>query len=220
MKKQCKEGNIPSFFSYNKVVIYINKNYIENYILNPTSTKKVKRLLWYELWQKKSNYIEYYYNKIKNKYKIIDESINYYIGMLEKGIIYLKKYDNYYEYYYLQHKIFLNDNSSDLSNLKADIKERDCSEYLKYLFFKQDYDEKAISDFILKTNNKFNYDLVIARLLYPSYYLFFLEKFITEKVGYDDLNRIICRSKEYELYVNSIVLNINKYYEKKIGLPF
>ena len=94
---------------------------IDFYILNPKRLNKIKKLDWYDLWIKKSNYIINYYESIKGKYSIIDESINYYMVMLDMSIIYLKGYSDYYDYVYIQHGIILDNDKY----IKEDIKERD-----------------------------------------------------------------------------------------------
>ena len=189
--------------------------YIDNYdyyIFNPIFLNKKIKLNWRSLWIKKSDYISKYISKIRKNYKEIDESIDYYLTMLEMAIYYLKDYDNYIDYAYVQHKIINN------MELNEDVKERDFSEYLKYTFFNKNYSMNYIYDLIEKGINIFNYDLVVARLLFPSYYLFYLEKYIID--GENNLNSIIERTSEYELYVKNIVNRINLYRDKKIVLPF
>lgn len=191
-------------------------NYI-NYIFNPVGLKNIKKLNWKDLWIKKSDYIQGYYLKIKGKYKIVDESINYYITMIEMAIYYLKDYDNYYDYFYKQHIIVFDGLFFDKNYFKEDVKERDFAEYLKYLFVKGNYDLNDIYN-LLEKGRKFNYDLVVARLLFPSYYIFYLEKFLLYHQD-SELVNIISRSSEYEEYIKKIVNKINEFKVKKIILP-
>ena len=44
---------------------------------------------WSILWQEKIDYYEYQFKHIKGKYKSIDESFNYFIGLTENAISYL-----------------------------------------------------------------------------------------------------------------------------------
>ena len=188
---------------------------IDYCILNPIRLNKKKKLNWYELWINKSNYIVSYYETIKGKYSIIDESIDYYMVMLEMGIYYLKNYLDYYDYVYIQHNVILNNSMT----IKEDVKERDFAEYLKYLFYNNS-DINDVYKLLKKTKNKFNYYLVVARLLYPSYYLYYLEKVIVSFEDYDKLNNIVNHSTEYETYIKCIVNKMNEYLIKKIVLPF
>lgn len=188
---------------------------MKNYILNPIKLNKIKRLEWFDLWVNKSNYITNYYQGIKGKYKIIDESINYYLVMLDISICYLKKYTKYYNYVYIQHNIILDNNMC----IKEDIKERDFAEYLKYLFYKN-YDIKYVYDLIKTSSNIFDYHLVIARLLYPSYYLFYFECVVINNSNQDKLYEIVKKSCDYEKYLKNVVDKMNEYLTKKIVLPF
>ena len=187
---------------------------IDFYILNPKRLNKIKKLDWYDLWIKKSNYIINYYESIKGKYSIIDESINYYMVMLDMSIIYLKGYSDYYDYVYIQHGIILGNDKY----IKEDIKERDFAEYLKYLFY-NNYDIEKVYN-LIRRGKDFNYNLVVARLLYPSYYLFYLDEFIINHVDYDNLLHVVNMASEYEIYVKNIVSEMNSFLQKKIVLPF
>ena len=186
--------------------------YIENYILNPIPLYTRKKLKWLELWINKSDYIINYYNSIRGKYKIIDESIDYYIVMLEYGIYLLKDYSNYYDDIFMQHSIIL-----DNGFLLEDVKERDFAEYLKYMFLHVKYDIDVICK--IMEEGKYNYDLVVARLLFPSYYFYYFERVINDK-DYDKMCDIVSRVGEYEIFLKRIVDKINEKKSKKIILPF
>lgn len=194
------------------MVIDITEYYISN------SSRKVKKLEWRKLWIYKSDYIINYYKNISGKYRIIDESIDYYIVLLELGIFYLKKYDSYYDYALLQHELIINDLND--SNLKYDFKERKFAEYIKYLFFYKTYSIDFIYNLIEKNIGKLNFELVVARLLFPSYYFYYFEKVVVNNEKYDNLANIVIRASEYEDYLKSIVNKINSYLDKKIVLPF
>ena len=194
------------------MVIDITEYYISN------SSGKVKKLEWRRLWIYKSDYIINYYKNINSKYEIIDESIDYYIVLLELGIFYLKKYDNYYDYTLLQHEMIIDDLNNN--NLKYDFKEREFAEYIKYLFFNKTYSIDFIYNLIEKNIGKLNFELVVARLLFPSYYFYYFEKVVVDNEKYDNLVDIVRRTSEYEDYLKSIVSKINSYLDKKIVLPF
>lgn len=192
----------------------------EYYILNPIVLDKKKKLDWSNLWINKINYISNYYKNIKGKYAIIDDSIDYYICMSEVAIYYLKKYDNYYDNAFVQHKLIFKSIFFDRLFLKEDLKERDFAEYIKYLFLSQDYDVNYIYSLIKNGIANFNYDLVIARLLFPSYYFYYLEKIIVDGEDYEKLENLVKSSDKYEKYLIDIVNKINQYSTKKIILPF
>jgi hypothetical protein len=187
-------------------------------IFRPVCLNVKKRLEWKELWIKKSEYIEKLCFSMKGQYRIIDESINYYIAMLEMAIYYLKDYDNYYDYIYVQHNIILDDFFKNDINVRYDIRERDFAEYLKYIFFNMQYKSVDIYSLLEKGKNIFNYDLVVARLLFPSYYYLYLEKYILNSD--EKIFEIVDRHLEFEEYVKMIVNIMNYLGQKKIIIPF
>lgn len=181
--------------------------------MNPLRLNKKKKIDWIDLWINKSDYIANYYENIKGKYEIIDESIDYYMAMLEMGIYYLHDYSNYYDYVYIQHNMLLN------NELKEDFKERDFAEYLKYLFY-NDYSIDYIYNILDNGSAKYNYYLVFARLLFPSYYFYYFDDIILNNKSYDKLKKVIELSCEYEMFLKNIAFKMNNYLIKKIVLPF
>ena len=139
--------------------------------------------------------------------------------MMELAINRIKKYSDYVETVYVQPKIILEKKDYEKENFIYDIKERYFAEYLKYLFYSNKYEMSQIYSFIKNEKEELNYDLVTARLLLPTHYLFYFEKMIID--GDDTgLKKVIERVDEYEIYVNLIVKEINKVYHKKIVSPF
>lgn len=155
-----------------------------------------------------------YYENIRGKFKIIDDSIDYYMVMAESSIYYLKKYDNYYDKCFVQYSMFLEEEF----RVKEDIKERNFAEYLRYLFYNE-YNIDYIYKLIDRCNGIFNFDIVIARLLFPSYYFYYLEKGINNN-SFDGLKRVIDKTSEYEKYLSLIAEKMNSFLVKKIVLPF
>ena len=164
------------------------------------------------MWIEKSDFIERYYETIKGKYENIDESIDYYMGMLELSILLLNKYQNYHEIGYLEHKKINKDSLNNPLNIKIDVKERDFAEYLKYLFFSNQYKSINISDLIINNKNNYNFNLVISRIIYPNYYFDIVDEILLEKENQRALLKIISRNKEYEKYIEKIIKTIKKIY--------
>lgn len=169
--------------------------------------EKKKIPSWKSLWIKKSDYIQDYYKKIKGKYKLIDESFDYYIGLLELAIYYLKDYGNYFDKLYIEHEIVDEENYYNPLNIKLDIKERDFAEYLKFLFYSSQYKKSNLHKLLLEFKNTYDYNLVISRLIYPSYYFNLFDDIILGKKE-EELKSVICRNKEYEEYINQILVEI------------
>lgn len=150
-----------------------------------------------KLLMEKSSLIEELYKKNKNKYKLIDNSIDYYMSMLELSIYYLKDYDNIF-----------------------DIKERCFSNYLKVIFFNNSY-KNINMEKIINKNNTYNYNLVIARLFYADYYFDLVEDIFLEKKNQLELNYIINRVDEYWDYLKYIISIVEKIYPiKKVSLRY
>lgn len=167
-----------------------------------------------KLWQKKCDYIEYQQLHIIGKYPIIDESIDYYIGLTETAITYLIYNDSYdiNEKKYLSHKRINQKDYYNPLNTKIDYRERDLSEYLKYIFLNEEYHKKNIEK-IIESNNLTEKESIrlLARMLYPSFYYDEYFEYIKKKTNEKKLLNIIKRVNEYEnyLYLIQNILNSN-----------
>ena len=212
---QNKDYILLKYIKYNfklEDLIYKNKLALSN---------KKKLLTWRNIWIDRSNYIEEKYQKIINKYNIIDESIDYFYGLLEAAIYLLRDYQKYYDYLYLQH-IFINYfDYFNPCNIKLDVKERDFSNYLKYLFFSNKYKDIYIDKIIIKNLDNYNFNLILARLIYPDYYFNLLDELIDNNYIFnnnifDEIKNIILLVDDYELYISNIyrVLLENKVIKK------
>lgn len=172
---------------------------------NSLSLNKMQRVGWRDLWIKKSDYIEYYYMNIIGKYKLIDESIDYYLGLLELAIFYLYDYGEYQDVSFIEHKYFDKRHLCNPLNLKADVKERDFAEYLKCIFFDNEYHNVNIEELIIRYKDYYNYELVVARMLFPNYYFDLFDKIILLEESENALYKIISRNREYEAYLKRII---------------
>ena len=173
---------------------------------------------WQELWMKKCDFIEYQMNHIINKYKIVDESIDYYIGLIEVAICYLNynvKNKNIKKY--LVHKRIDEKNFFNPLNVKIDVKERDLAGYLKHLFLKENYNEEMVEKIIYRVNLDYDESVrLFSRMLFPSHYLDVYDKVIRDEIKEEELKKIVLRTNEYELYLKMIFKILNK----KNELPF
>lgn len=189
---------------------------IEERINNKISLVQAKYLLdrsnWYFLWSKKNDYIEYQSNYIRSKYSLIDDTIDYYLGMAETALAYLNNIDKL-EIQQAKTITYRRVNETEMSNplnLIVDYKERDISEYLKYLFINQKIDPKKIKSSLLKAEfNKASYIKIYARLLYPNYYFDLYENIEIGKSAEDKLLKMTKRIDEYEIYLRDIYDIIN-----------
>jgi len=217
-------------FIFNKensiITNYNNKNYVlievndklrlSKYISIPLN--QTIKLSWRDLWIEKSDFIENYYSKIRNNNSLVNESFDYYLGLLELAIFYLNNYVNYYGYAYIQHKLFNYDDLYNPLNIKIDVKERDFAEYLKYIFINNEYNNINISELLRNNKDIYDFNLVIARVIYPNYYFDLLDEIIDGNETETILNGLIIRSLEFEKYVNNIIEEVSLFYPiKKIS---
>ena len=183
------------------------------------SKYNLDRSNWYYLWSKKNDFTEYQYTYQKGKSKILDESIDYYMGMAETAISYLKIMQDENintQNLYLSHKrIELKELYNPL-NIVVDYKERDISEYLKYLFYNEQENNININEIInIVQNYNLQPERIYARLIYPTYFFDICEKFDTEKNFENDLKKIIYNADKYEQYLKIIYNEFSKKFSIK-----
>ena len=197
-------------------VIFLIKNYIFNpsFLFQPLVISDKFYLEWRDDWIQKSDYILSFYSSIKGKYSLIDESIHYYLGLLDYCIYLLNNYIGYYDYGCVQHKRFSLKKYFNPVYFKIDVKERDFADYLKYLFFSNQYKKIHISELISCGKNYFNYNLVFIRLIFPDYYFDVFDNIILGKDS-SSLYNIIYKQNSYLDYIQMIRSEIEKVYPIK-----
>lgn len=169
------------------------------------------KCLWYYQWIKRSEYIENIYLSIKGKYLLIDDSFDYYLGLLEMSIYYLRDYSNYVSNGYIQHERISDLLFYNPLFIKIDIKERDFAEYIKYLFWSGEYRKINIQEFIYNNKDNYNFSLVIARLLYPNYYFDILDQIVFFDEDIKSLEEIVFRTLEFRNYFFNILCEIKQF---------
>lgn len=191
-------------------IIYVDNNV--NYLLDRSN--------WYFLWSKKNDYIEKDYKRIEGKNIYLDESIDYYIGLAENAITYLNVTENTNNNLIkcISHKRITENNTHNPLNIVIDIRERDISEYIKYLFFSQKITEKKLEEiisYILET--KLSKEKIYGRLLYPTYFFDIYDIIEENENATLEISKIIKRVDEYEkLLINFYTIVSKKTNIKKI----
>lgn len=209
-----------SLFTKYKDNIYVllklkDCNNFKESILKPVKVQTEEEVKdWSTLWMEKCDFIEYQLLHINGKYKIIDESIDYYIGLIEVAIAYLRYNEkNKDSNKYLAHKRVEENNFYNPLNIKLDAKERDIAGYLKWLFLKEDYSEEEVRIFLNQLNlDKDSRIRLFARMLYPSHYLDLYDRLINDEDNEEKIKKVVRRTTEYEYYLKIIfdILNKNK----------
>ena len=192
--KKNKKGAYLTIINKEKYILYkldSKKIIMNNLILNNNGRN------WKELWIKKVERLS------KHSYCTeLEEYFDYYIGLAECAISAWNKVDKSKIKYSICRKRMSNDIKNP-NNAIIDIRERDISELIKEeLFNNKKVELEQYISFIKK--NELNIELIYCRLLFPTYYLDILEKYIINK-KYDNykMEKIINKRKEYEYLLNS-----------------
>ncbi len=195
----------------NKLYVLIEKKNIKETLPSIrliTTDKKylLDRTEWNILWGKKIDYVEYNEKHIKGIYTSIDESINYFVGMSETAINYFK-YNittTIHEKAICRRRMEPAEYYNPL-NIVIDYRMRDIGEYLKKIFWTNNYTQDKVYEILNKVeNNNYNYKLLYARLLFPNYYFDAYDQVVNNIRDQEIIKIIISRIDEYETYINNI----------------
>lgn len=174
-------------------------------------------LNWKELWEEKIDYYEYQMNQLGFKYKILKESFSYYIGLSEVAINILnyvnkKNINSYVCHKRINYKEGMDDFLNPL-NIVIDNRTRDIAEYFKINYINGSIEINDVLNYINNINLNYNESLLLlARLMYPSYYFDVYDKVIQEKISEDKVNFYIKKNAHYETFLKGIYLFLkNKY---------
>ncbi len=177
---------------------------------------------WAELWSSKVDYFEYQVRQLGKDKTIILNSFSYYIGLVENAISYVNSTKKKYqispkEKITLQRKrvVFPNFNINYFNPLHyvIDIELRDIASYFKSLFFNSYEDLWIEVHAYLKQNplSIYGYQLLYARLLYPSFYFDIYEKVIEGEMEEEALIPIINKAEDYELFLKDMYEVLSHY---------
>ena len=217
-------NNIPYILC--KINININKpitlgeiNYLSSKVISTNS--KITYHSWQDLWSIKMDYLEKVINENGKKYPIIVDSFNYFVGMAENAISYYnnlsnKEVDN--NSLVISHRIInINDTVYaiyDPVNIIIDHKARDIAEYIKYSFFNDNTNIFKELNIYFKYNYYTKDDVVmlLARVLYPSFYFNMYEDIMINSKEEKIITNITSKLDKYELYLTRIFKYFNNFY--------
>ena len=185
-----KVNNIENDFDKNDIYKFWNINTnLDNYNIIDEWTKEVDDL--------ENKMIEY--NK---EFQLIQESINYFIGMAENAIELLndnKKIINNYNDsigHKLSYELF---NSNSLYNPFTFIKTNkmyDVSNYIKYIFLKNEIDYNEVESFFIN-GSEYENIFLFCNLLYPSVYFDLVKKILAGEEEESKIKLFINKIKKY-----------------------
>lgn len=191
-----------------------------NKLILSNDNSRLYRNNWGELWSKKIDYFEYQLSELGKGKLIVIDSFSYYVGLAENAITYVNRTNELYKEQKpkitLAHRrIFVPNTKLNYLNPLSfifDLEVRDVAEYIKMTFF---YGEDAFLELatylkIQKLSN-YNYHMLYARLLYPSYYFDVYEDIMNNGADEEKLLKIINKVDEYEEFLLKSYNEICKY---------
>ena len=209
--EQINKGNIKRKISIKDL---LKKERIYNF----SKYKYILRTNWYNLWIEKIDYIVYQREHIKERYLILDQYLDYYLGLSENAISYInsigylkkderdipvishRRINSIYalEYY-------------EIGNIVLDHYTRDICEYIKYIFFHEKTDFKAINTIINSINlSEYGWALFLGRMLFPTYFFDLYDTIINEEKEETEVRWLINKIEEYESLLKDVCKQINK----------
>ena len=205
----------------NNAITYNDINYIQLNTYNINYDKMLLRNNWVKLWSEKIDYYEYQMTELRRKYKILHNTIDYYIGLGENAILYIinnkEKLD--IKNYVVSHKrINISNSTFEFFNPLSyviDSRVRDTAEFIKDSFFKDKITLNEVFNILNYNNYSYSeYILFISRLLFPSYYFDIYDEIVNNNLNENNIEKIVNKSSSYETFLNNIINYI--YYEKRV----
>ena len=193
-----------------------NKLTLNNY------NSKLYRNNWENLWMQKVDYFEYQIRELGLDKQVIKNSFSYYIGLAENAISYVHnvklKYPSQGTTVLSHRRIFYPNYKLNYLNPLSfifDLEVRDIAEYLKAMFFSEDDESEILEElksFLkIKRLTIYEYNMLYARLLYPSYYFDIYEEIMNKERSEEDLLKIISKNENFEEFLKKAYLEITKY---------
>ncbi len=219
-------NNVP----YILLEIYINKDaritlpeicHINNNSINIECDKVISRYDWTTLWEAKNDYFEAQINEIGKKYPNLCSYANYYIGLAENAISYVRNAANVKEEALMgicHKRINSNDDLFSLYNpvnFVYDYRIRDICEYIKTSFFNDEDAYSLVTEYL--KNNYLSYKealLFYGRLLYPSYFFDLHDDIVNYNLEESTIEKIILKADDYEVFLLNVYLFISKIYNR------
>ena len=195
--------------------------YIQNNTFNISKDKYLLRIDWVKLWSLKIDYYEEQTKHISKDFTLLNDSIDYYIGLGENAISYFVFNNIKIDNYVLAHRR-INLKSSNFYNpinYIIDSRVRDFSEYIKFLFFEDKMNIDILKCYLDYINfTKSEYILFISRLLFPTYYFDMFDEIISNNINEDAIKKVLNKSNDYITFIKSTMYYI--IYNKKINIPY
>lgn len=196
----------------NKIITYED---IINFKLS-IDTKKYKiidKSNWSTNWSNKIDFINYQFSQVQNKYPVIENSIDYFIGIWENAISYANNNPIIKEKNLAHKRITTKTDLLEFLNplnFIIDYQERDVGEYIKSYIMTKNYSNDIIYQKI-RNLPKNSIILIITRILFPSYYFDIYEDIILKNKKEEELKDIINKRNNITKLLNYIFDKYSNY---------
>ena len=187
--------------------------------INNQPLDKLERNNWEILWANKIDYFEMQVHENAKKYPLIRESFDYFIGLSENAISYLvntkrEVSPTIYDMKVISHNS-LDNSLYDPLNIILDHKARDVAEYIKMSFFNNNLNifKELEEYFHYNYYSIYGIRVLFARILYPSFYFDLYDGIISGKNDEKQLNMIIDKINDYEIYLYNVYLFLKWFYD-------
>lgn len=212
------------FININKPIYLSEVSYISN--VRVAYDNNLMRSNWVSLWTNKIDYLEYHHEQNYQKYPLLAASFDYFIGLSENAIAYLnntieRMSPDSSDVGVISHDILKIDDTVyslyNPLNIIIDHKARDLAEYIKLSFFNDNFNIFEELDEYFKYNyfSFYGINLLIARILYPSFYFDKYDEIISNRSNESAILKITSRINEYEKYLQDMFSYFHKYYDIK-----
>lgn len=205
----------------NKPIVLAEISYLSG--VQISYPNELMRANWANLWINKIDYLEYHQEQNYQKFPLLADSFNYFVGLSENAISYLNQTITKYkpeksDIGVISHDVMLLDDTVyslyDPQNMIIDHKARDLAEYIKVSFFKDNYSIFDELDEYFKYHyfSLYGIQLVIARVLWPSFYFEIYDGILRNQMNESVILKITSRIDEYEKYLADVFNYFHKYY--------
>ena len=188
------------FITLQDILYYVNTRIEKN------KYPSIQRESWKQLWINIIEYMEYQMNQFANKYKLLSESYNYYIGIIENCISLVDEYKDQDQYLTINHnrlhiKTTLDEFYNPLEFI-LDRRVRDLGEYTK----KNTNENIKIIEQIINSKilNNYEIQLLFIRILYPSTFIDIYDEIINEKKNENEIKKYLSKVEYNENEIKKI----------------
>lgn len=197
---------------------------IDQFVTYNNKLTNLIRFPWFQLWENKVDYFETIFYSNQNKYKDIYALFQYFIGISENAILYLKNCDKEEKKDFADNMVISHNRMSvesevydyyDPTNIIFDHCSRDISEYVKSLFINESFDMMMFEDY-LKSNkfSKYGLRMIYARIIFPSFFFDYVE----DMLFHNDKSRLLELEAKID-YFEKFIKDISTFFKNTYDIP-